>query len=128
MSGAFLSSDNRPDAREREREKNLAEYHAQVAQTSYRWATAVMVAGMVVIAMPRLGLAAWNWYIGGGVALVVTALAIRMMIHGRVGNGLASLVCAFVILPGWVYMAADVVTAGHEFYEIVVKQWKDKLG
>lgn len=128
MSGAFLSPNNRPDAREREIEKNIAAYHEHVAQTSYRWATSLMVVAMVIIALPRLGVAAWNWHLVAGVAAVMTVLAIRMMMHGRVGNGLVCLVCAFVILPGWIYMAGDVVAAGQHFYDILAKQWKDKLG
>lgn len=128
MSGSFLTPNNRSDAREREAERNLAEYHEEIAGSSYRWATGLLLAGMLVIALPELGIAEWNWYIVGGVALVMTILAIRMMIHGRIGNGLICLLCAFAVLPGWVYIAADVVAVVQSLYQMLAKQWKDKLG
>lgn len=128
MSGAFLTPDNRPDPRERERERQFAEYHDEQARSSYRWATVLMVACMAVIAAPQLGVSQWNWYIVGGTALVILILSIRMMVHGRVGNGIASLICALVILPGWIYVAPEAVEAGQSFYNMLKGMWADKLG
>ncbi|TDU68141.1 hypothetical protein EI77_03258 [Prosthecobacter fusiformis] len=128
MSGAFRTPDNKPDAREREKERNIAEYHEAIAESSYRWATAILILGLVVIATPQLDVSAWNWYIVGVVALVMIVFSIRMMMHGRVGNSLICLFCALAVLPGWVLIAPDAVKAGHDFYEMIVKQWKDKLG
>ncbi len=128
MSGAFLSPNNRPDAREREAEQAMADYHESIADSCYRWATGLLVAGLIVIAMPQLGVAAWTWHIVGGLALVMLVLAVQMMRHGRVGNGVACLICALAVLPGWVFIAADAVAVGRDFYQILAKQWADKLG
>lgn len=128
MSGAFLTPDNRPDSRERERERQFAEYHDEQARISYRWATLLMIACMAVVAVPRLGVAQWNWYIVGGTALVILILAIRMMVHGRVGNGIVSLICALAILPGWIYIAPEAVKAGLGFYDMLKGMWNEKLG
>ena len=118
----------RPDARQREKERNIAEYHQGIAQSSYGWATAFLIIGMAVIATPQLGVSQWNWHIVGGVALVMTLFAIRIMRHGRVDNGLICLLCAFAVLPGWVFIADDVVKVGYDLYEMLAKQWRDKFG
>ncbi|MEN3941489.1 hypothetical protein WJU23_09370 [Prosthecobacter sp. SYSU 5D2] len=127
MSGAFLTPDHRTDARERERERNIADYHEGIAQSSYRWATAFLVIGMAALATPFVGTAEWKWYLVGGVALIMTVFSIRMMIHGRIVNGLICLFCALAVLPGWVFIAQDVVKVGYELYEIIAKQWRDKF-
>lgn len=127
MNGAFLTPDNRPDAREREREKNIAEYHHSIAESSYRWGTALLVLGMAAIATPQVGTADWRWFVVGGVALGMTFFAIRMMMHGRTGNGLICLFCALAVLPGWVFIAQDVVKVGYDFYEIIASQWREKF-
>jgi len=126
MSGAFLS-ENRKDARERESDRLMVEYYELLAQRCYRWATGLLVAGMVVIALPQLGIAAWNWHIVGVLAFVMVVLAVQMMRFGRVGNGLVCLICALAVLPGWVYIADDVVKAGYDLYLIIAKQWADKF-
>lgn len=127
MSGAFLS-DNRTDARERETERRLAEYDEYVAQRCYRWATGLLVAAMVIIAIPQLGLERWHWYLVGVVAIIMTVLAVQMMRHGRISNGLICLLCAFAVLPGWVYLADDVVQVGGTLFEMIATQWKNKFG
>jgi hypothetical protein len=128
MSGAFLTPDHRPDARQREAERNMAQYHEDIAQSSYRWATTLLVLGMAVIAIPQMGLERWHWFIVAGVALVMVIFAVRMMMHGRIGNGIICLICALAVLPGWVLLADDVVKVGYELYGIIAQQWKDKLG
>lgn len=128
MSGGAFLSENRADARERDALRAEAEYYDSIAQRCYRWATGLLVAGMVVIATRQLGLEQWNWHIVGGVGLVMTVLAVQMMRYGRVANGLICLLCAFAVLPGWIYIADDVVKAGYDLYQMIVKQWRDKLG
>lgn len=129
MSGGAFLSDNRTDAaREREALQAEAEYEEEIAQRCYRWATGLLVAAMVLIATPQLGLGRWDWYVVGGVALVMTVLAVQMMRYGRVGNGLVCLLCAFALLPGWVYIADDVVKVGADLYQMIAQQWKEKLG
>lgn len=126
MSGAFLSPSS-PSAREREAERAEALYHEYVAQKCYRWATRLLIVGMVLIALPLPLLVPWHWYIVGGLALVMTILAVQMMRHGRVLNGLICLVCAFGVLPGWLFLAGDVVAAGYDLYRIVADQWIEKF-
>lgn len=128
MSGGAFLSENRTDARERDQLRAEAEYYDSIAQRCYRWATGLLVAAMVVIATPQLGLEKWTWHMVGGVAVVMTVLAVQMMRYGRVSNGLVCLLCAFAVLPGWVYIAADVVKAGYDLYQIIVTQWREKLG
>jgi hypothetical protein len=128
MSGAFLTPDHRPDARERDRERNIAEYHEGIAESSYRWATFLLGLGMAALATPYFESAVWKWSLVGGLALGMTVFSIRMMMHGRMGNGLICLFCALAVLPGWVFIAQDVVKVGYDFYEIVATQWKGKFG
>lgn len=126
MSGAFLSPQS-PSARERQAEREEWEYRESIAQSSYRWATRLMLAGMGVIAVPQLGLQQWNWHIVVGMALVMTVLAVQMMRYGRVWNGLACLVCAFAVLPGWVFIAQDVIAVAIQMYQMIAAQWQEKF-
>lgn len=127
MSGAFLNPDSRRDSRQRELDRNMAAYHESIARTSYNWATALLIIAMVLIATPQVGITAWNGYVAGAAAVVMTALAVRMMIYRRVWNGIICLICAFVVLPGWVVLAADVVRVGQDCYQIVAGEWKASM-
>ncbi|HEY1081217.1 MAG TPA: hypothetical protein VGE29_03090 [Prosthecobacter sp.] len=128
MSGAFLSPSNRDNARERADDRLMEEYDALVAESSYRWATGLLVAGMVIVAVPQLGLRPWIWYIVGALAVLMVIFAVRMMWHGRVGNGVICLLCALAVLPGWVFIADDAVSAGQDLTRMILQQWKDKFG
>lgn len=127
MSGAFLS-ENRQSASERETERRIAEYHEWVAQRCYNGATWLLVITMIIMAIPQLGLERWHWYLVGVSALVMTVLAVQMMRHGRIANGLVCLLCAFVVLPGWVYLADDVVKAAVALFDMIASQWRKKFG
>jgi hypothetical protein len=128
MSGAYLSPSNKVDARDRHTQRSWDEYHEAAAKSCYRWGTLILVVTMAVIASPKLGVSEWNWYIAGAAALAMTILAFRMKHHGYVGDAIACLICAFVVLPGWIYFGEDVVKVAIEFYKMVKAQWNERLG
>jgi len=127
MSGAFLS-DHRQSASEREAERRIAEYHESIAKRCYNGATWLLMITMVIMAIPQLGLERWHWHLVGVSALIMTILAVQMIRYGRISNGLVCLLCAFAVLPGWVYLADDVVRVGTSFFTMIVTQWRAKFG
>lgn len=128
MSGAFLSPSNRDDAKARADDRLMEEYDALVAESSYRWATGLLVVGMIIVALPQLGLRPWTWYIVAALAALMVVFAVRMIWHGRVVNGVVCLICALAVLPGWVFIADDAVSAGQDLVRMILQQWKDKFG
>ena len=126
FNSAFLSP-SPPSAREREEAKAIAAYRAYVARRCYWWANLLVISAMVAIALPQLGLGPWVWHVVGGVALVVTVLAIVMMVKGAISNGIVSLVFAWAILPGWVLMAPTIIRVAWESYQVIEKPLRERL-
>ncbi|MDZ4289417.1 MAG: hypothetical protein U0984_15745 [Prosthecobacter sp.] len=126
FNSAFLSP-TPPSARERDAERAIEEHRAHVAAVCYRRANFLVLATMVLLAVPQLGLAAWSWHMVGGVGLVVTVLAVVMMIKGKVWSGVLSLIFAWGILPGWVLAAPHVVKAAQEQYRVIVDDWRRSM-
>lgn len=128
MSGAYLTPNNRVDARERDTQRSWDEYHESAAKSCYRWGTFILVVTMAVIASPKLGVTQWNWHIAGAAALVMCYLAYKIKFHGRLSDALACLVCAFAVLPLWIHYGEDAVKAAIEFYQIIKAQWNERMG
>ncbi len=128
MSGAYLSPNNRVDANERHTQRSWDEYHDAAAKSCYRWGTLILIVTMAIIASPKLGVAEWNWHIAGGAALVMCYLAYKIQYHGKLSDAIACLICAFAVLPLWIYYADDVVRIAIEFIQIIKAQWKERMG
>lgn len=122
FNSAFLSP-TPPSARERDALKAIEEHRAYVAERCYRQANILVVGAMIVLAVPQLGLAPWAWHIVGGIGLLVTALAVVMMVKGRIANGVVSLIFAWAILPGWIVAAPHVIKVVHEQYQVIKTNW-----
>lgn len=127
MSGAFLTPSNQPNAHQRQLDRDIADYHEGIAKSSYRWGTFFLLLGMAAVAVPGFQ-GAIDWAAVGITAAVMIFFAIRMMMHGSMGNGLICLFCALVVLPGWVFVADDAVKVGQTLVQMISGQWKEKLG
>lgn len=106
----------------------MAQLRWESAQRCYKIATFLVVVTMIIIALPQLGLAAWNWHIVGAVGGLVTILAVLMMVKGAVTNGLLSLVFAWGIVPGWIYAAPSVLRVAVNQYKVIEAEWKRTFG
>lgn len=115
------------EKREREAWKLQEEERAYAAAKYYKRANFLVLTTMVVLAVPQLGLEPWSWHIVGVVALVVTVLAVMMMVKGRIGNGMLSLLFAWGILPGWIVAAPHVIRTVHEQYQVIAQKWREGM-
>ena len=127
FNSAFLSPKSQA-TRDREAREALEAERADAARSYYTAANFLVVATFLLIALPQLGLSAWNVYIIGAVGLVVTVLAILMMVKGAVWNGMLSLIFALIFLPGWLYIAPNVTKVVYEQYLVIKKEWVTKVG
>jgi hypothetical protein len=127
FNSAFLSPSSSPAQRERVAQEELAAERAYAARTYYKAANALIVGGMILIAIPESMIAHWFMHIIGAVAIIVTSLALLMMVKGAIWNGLLSLVFGWVILPGWFLLAPTVTRIAYEQYQVIKKEWVDKV-
>lgn len=135
FNAAFLSPTQSPAARERQVQQELAEERAHAVRTYYRYANLLVVMAFVLIVIPQMGWDAWFLHVPGavehlvgGVASIVTALALLMMINGRAGKGILTLLFAWIILPAWVLAAPAVVHVAGEQAGVIKKEWIKKVG
>lgn len=120
----FLSG-NRLSMRERDELRSLAEARRRTGLSRYRTATLVLVAAMTAIALPALS--PWVWPIVGGAGLLMTLLAIGIARQGLYSHTALCLLCAWVVLPGWVYAAPHALTAAAELAGALAGHWRASL-
>jgi hypothetical protein len=120
----FLSG-NRLSMRERDELRALAEARRRTGLTCYRAATAVLVAAMTAIALPAL--AAWVWPIVGGAGLIMTLFAVGIARQGLPSHTVLCLICAWLVLPGWVYAAPHTLAAAAELAGALAGHWRASL-
>lgn len=80
--------------------KVQAYHRAETARKCYRAATALVVATLLLALAPFFD--AWIWPVVGCVSVAVTVLGGITIAKGEIGNGLISLLFAWIILPGWI--------------------------
>lgn len=120
----FLSG-NRLTMRERDEQRALAEARHRAAMNCYRTATAVLVLAMIVIAVPAAAPRAWP--VVGGASLLMTGLAATIAWRGKPGLAVICLICAWGVLPGWVYVAPHALTAAAELAGAIAGHWRASL-
>lgn len=120
----FLSG-NRLTMRERDELRALAEARRRAGLACYRSATVVLVAALTALALPAL--AAWVWPIVGGAGLLMTLLAIGIARNGLPGHTALCLLCAWAVLPGWVWVAPDALAAAAELAGALASHWRASL-
>lgn len=120
----FLSG-NRLSMRERDEQRALAEARRRAGLTCYRAATAVLVAAMTAVALPALS--PWVWPIVGGAAGLMTLLALGIARHGLRSHTALCLLCAWAVLPGWVYAAPHALAAVAELATALAGHWRASL-
>jgi hypothetical protein len=120
----FLSG-NRLSMRERDELRALAEARRRTGLSRYRTATLVLVAAMAATALPALS--PWVWPIVGGAGLLMTVLAVGIARQGLHGHAALCLLCAWAVLPGWVYAAPHALTAAAELASALAGHWRASL-
>lgn len=120
----FLSG-NRLSMRERDELRALAEARRRAGLTCYRAATAVLVAAMTALALPAL--APWVWPIAGGASLLMTLLAVGIARQGLPSHTVLCLICAWAVLPGWVYAAPQALAVASELVGALAGHWRASL-
>lgn len=120
----FLSG-NRLSMRERDELRALADARRRAGLTCYRAATAVLVAAMTTLALPAL--APWVWPIVGGASLLMTLLAVGIARQGLPSHTVVCLICAWAVLPGWVYAAPHVLAVAADLTAALADHWRASL-
>ena len=123
---SFLTN-TRDLRREREDQKAEAWLRAQTVLRCYRWATFLLIAAMVAIGVPWLGLSAYSWAIMAVTSTGMLVFAGVMFFHQGYSSGILTLICALGVLPGWIYVAPHVFIAAVDFWEILSSQWRSSL-
>jgi hypothetical protein len=120
----FLSG-NRLTMRERDELRALAESRRRAGLFWYRLATGVLLAAMTAVALPLP--AAWVWLIVGGSALLMSLLAIGIARNGLPSHTALCLLCAWGVLPGWVWIAPEALAAAAELAGALAGHWRTSL-
>lgn len=127
FNSAFLSPSSTPAEREREARRELAAERAYAVRAYYKSANALILGAIVLIMLPQSSLAPWILNIVGGVACVVTSLALLMLVNRALWKALLTLIFGWIIVPGW-YLAAPTVTkVAYEQYQVIAEKWRRSM-
>jgi hypothetical protein len=116
---------NRPSMRERDEQRALALAHRRAGLACYRAATAILVLAMTLLAVPAA--APWAWQVAGAAAALMTALAAAIFRKGLHSHAVLCLLCAWAVLPVWIFAAPHVLGAVADLARALAGHWRASL-